>query len=179
MIIGLDASPASMAEMSLRAARHPRKGGLPNVLFAVAAAERPPDELCGRADEVTVLFPWGSLLRGVLALDPAAAAGIAGLLSPGGHVHALVSVTDRDAANAGLEPLTTADRDELAERWAAFGLGLTAFEPATAEEIHATGSTWARRLGAARQPDRTATTRDDRPVWRLDLRRTGPDDNGG
>ena len=63
-----------MAESSLRAARSPVKGGVPNVLFAVAAAERPPAELCGRVDEVSILFPWGSLLRGVLALDPAAAA---------------------------------------------------------------------------------------------------------
>jgi len=178
--MGLDASPAAMAEASLRAARAARKGGLPNLLFAVAAAERPPVELCGRADEVTVLFPWGSLLRGVLALDPEAATGIAGLLAPGGRVQALVSVTDRDAANPGLAPLTPADREGLAERWAAFGLRLTAFEPATAEEIHATGSTWARRLGATRRTGRSAiAAADARPVWRLDLRPTGPDDIGG
>jgi 16S rRNA (adenine(1408)-N(1))-methyltransferase len=168
-----------MAEVSLRAARPARKGGLPNVLFAVAAAERPPGELCGRADEVTILFPWGSLLRGVLALDPGAAAGIAGLLAPGGRVRALVSVTDRDEANAGLAPLRAADRDGLAKRWAAFGLRLTAFEPATAADIHATGSTWARRLGAARRAGRGATPSDARPVWRLALRCTGPDDDGG
>lgn len=180
MIIGLDASPAAMAEMSLRTARPARKGGLPNLLFAVAAAERPLVELCGRADEVTILFPWGSLLRGVLALDPMAAAGIAGLLAPGGRVRALVSVADRDAANARLAPLRAADRDRLAERWARFGLRLTAFEPATVQEVHATGSTWARRLGATRRMGRsTGAAADARPVWRLDLRCIGPDDIGG
>jgi 16S rRNA (adenine(1408)-N(1))-methyltransferase len=168
-----------MAEVSLRAARPAHKGGQPNLLFAVAAAEHPPAELCGRADEVTVLFPWGSLLRGSLALDAQAAAGIAGVLAPGGRVRALVSITDRDAANAGLAPLTAADRDDLERRWAALGLRLTAFEPATAEEIHATGSTWARRLGAARQVKRATATVEARPVWRLDLRCAGPDDNGG
>jgi 16S rRNA (adenine(1408)-N(1))-methyltransferase len=149
-------------------------------MFAVAAAERPPVELCGRADEVTILFPWGSLLRGVLVLDPGAAAGIAGLVAPGGRVRALVSVTDRDAANAGLEPLRAADRDRLAERWAPFGLRLAAFEPVTAEEVHGTGSTWARRLGATRRMGRSATAAAvARPVWRLDLRPTGPDDIRG
>ena len=167
-----------MAEASLRAARPERKGGLSNLLFVVAAAERPPAELRGRADELTILFPWGSLLRGILALDPEASAGIAALLAPGGRVRALVSFTDRDATNAGLQRLTGADREALAMRWAAFGLRLTTFEPATIEEVHATGSTWARRLGASR-PTRGGAAPDPRPVWRLDLRCPGSDDRGG
>jgi 16S rRNA (adenine(1408)-N(1))-methyltransferase len=69
LVIGIDASATAMAESSLRAARASRKGGLPNALFVVAAAERPPDELRATAAEVTVLFPWGSLLRGALALE--------------------------------------------------------------------------------------------------------------
>jgi 16S rRNA (adenine(1408)-N(1))-methyltransferase len=150
-----------MAETSRRAARAPRKGGLPNLLFAVAAAERPPTELCGRVDEVTVLFPWGSLLRGVLGVEPAAAAGIAALLAPGGRIRALVSIMDRDSAAADLRPLTEADRTALADRWARLGMSLAAFEHATAEEIAASGSTWARRLGR------------ERPVWRVDLCRSG------
>ena len=43
----------------------------------MASAEALPDGLCGLADLVTVNLPWGSLLRGALALDDAAAAGIA------------------------------------------------------------------------------------------------------
>jgi 16S rRNA (adenine(1408)-N(1))-methyltransferase len=153
-----------MAESSLRAARQPRKGGLPNLWFAVAAAERPPDELCGRVDDLSILFPWGSLLRGVLALDSAAAAGIAGLLAPGGRAHALVSVAERDAATTDLRPLTDEDGEAIGRRWAAFGLELAAFEPATTDEIRASGSTWGRRLLAGRSTP-------DRLVWRLELRR--------
>jgi 16S rRNA (adenine(1408)-N(1))-methyltransferase len=158
-----------MAEASRRAARSPGKGGLPNLIFAVAAAERLPDELCGGVDELTVLFPWGSLLRGALALDPAAAGGIASLLAPGGHVRALVSITDRDTATSALRPLTTEDRDDLARRWSAFGLQLTTFAEASPAEVAASGSTWAKRLGAVGR----AT---ERPVWRIELRRvaTGP-----
>ena len=71
-----------MAEASRRAARPARRGGLPNALFVVAAAEAPPPELHGLADLVTITLPWGSLLRGALALDDAVAAGIARLVAP-------------------------------------------------------------------------------------------------
>jgi 16S rRNA (adenine(1408)-N(1))-methyltransferase len=150
-----------MAESSLRAARPIGKGGLPNALFVVAAAERAPDELCAVASEVTILFPWGSLLHGVLALDAGmeAAAGIAGLVAPGGLVRALISIDPRDRLM--VPSIEAADRAGLAERWACHGLTLTAFEPAGTDEIDASCSSWARRLAAGR----------DRRVWQLELRR--------
>jgi 16S rRNA (adenine(1408)-N(1))-methyltransferase len=153
-----------MAESSLRAARAPRKGGLPNALFVVAAAERPPAELLGIAAEVTVLFPWGSLLRGALALEDAhdASAGIAALAAPGGLVRLVVSIDPRD--HLGLPPIEAGSRAPLAARWARQGLRLTAFEPADPAEIDASGSSWARRLAAGR----------DRVAWRLDLRAADP-----
>jgi 16S rRNA (adenine(1408)-N(1))-methyltransferase len=170
-VIGLDANAVAMAESSLRAARSPRKGGLPNLWFAVAAAERLPDELCGRVDELSILFPWGSLLRGALALDAGAAAGIAGLLGPGGRARALVSVAERDTAATDLRPLTTADGEAIDRRWAAFDLAMTAFTPAAPDEIRASGSTWGRRLLADRSTP-------DRPVWRIELRRDSGDLDG-
>jgi 16S rRNA (adenine(1408)-N(1))-methyltransferase len=161
LVVGVDASAAAMAESSLRAARPIRRGGLPNALFVIAAAERPPDELCALAAEVTILFPWGSLLRGALALDDGleAAAGIAGLVGPGGLVQTLVSIDPRDRLL--LPTLATADRAGLAARWAFHGLTLTRFEPAEPGEIDASGSSWARRLAAGRE----------RRVWRVELGR--------
>jgi 16S rRNA (adenine(1408)-N(1))-methyltransferase len=66
--------------------------------LVVAAAEALPAELDGVADLVTVQFPWGSLLRGLLAADPRVMGGLAGLLGPGGALRLLVSSTDRDRA---------------------------------------------------------------------------------
>ena len=131
-------------------------------MFVVAAAERPPAEFARIAAEVTILFPWGSLLRGVLALDDAcdAAAGIACLIAPGGLVRALMSIDRRDRLSVPV--LEAADSAALASRWARRGLTLTAFEPARPAEIHTSGSSWARRLAAGR----------DRQVWRVELRRT-------
>jgi 16S rRNA (adenine(1408)-N(1))-methyltransferase len=167
LVVGIDASAAGMAESSLRAARSEKRGGLPNVLFLAGAAECPPIELYGIADEITILFPWGSLLRGTLALDDAVAAGIASLIRPGGRAEAFVSVTDRDGL--GLDPLRPTDGAALARRWAAHGLDLATFRPATAIEIAATHSTWARRLRTGR----------DRPAWRLVLRCGGRSPQGG
>jgi hypothetical protein len=153
-----------MAEGSARAARRPAKGGLSNALFAVGAAERPPEELMGRVDELTIRFPWGSLLRGALGLDDDAAAGIASLLSRDGRIEALLSVTARDALGSGVAPFTAAERTGLDARWRRHGLCVDAFRPASAEEVATSGSTWARRLTAGGR----ARNRD---VWRLQLRR--------
>src|SRR4026207_1751541 len=67
LVIGIAAAGPSTAEATPPAAPRPRaRGGRPNLLFVAAAAESLPPELLGLADEVRILFPWGSLLRGVL-----------------------------------------------------------------------------------------------------------------
>jgi 16S rRNA (adenine(1408)-N(1))-methyltransferase len=158
-----------MAESSLRAARPTRKGGLPNAMFIVAAAERPPVELRGIADELTIAFPWGSLLRGMLADDdaPDAAAGIAALLAPRGTLVAHLSIDPRD--RLALPALETIPATQLGSRWRRHGVELACWRPDTAAEIQATGSSWARRLRAGRE----------RAVWRLELRRPSSDGAAG
>lgn len=162
LVVGVDANATAMAEASRRAARPAPRGGLPNALFVVAAAERLPAEFHGIAEELTILFPWGSLLGGTLAMDGTAASGIATLLRPGACLTSFVSVTARD----GLAP-TSLDEpgaiEALARRWACHGLRLETAGPASAAEVLATGSSWARRLRAGSEPGR--------PAWRLTLRR--------
>lgn len=160
LVIGMDANAAAMAEASRRAARPATRGGLSNAIFVVASAERPPTELVGMADELTIQFPWGSLLRGVLAVDQAAAQGIASLLRPGARATAFVSIAPRDGL--ALAPLDEPDAAvALASRWACHGLRLESLRAATAEEVKATGSSWARRLWAGALPGR--------PAWRVAL----------
>jgi 16S rRNA (adenine(1408)-N(1))-methyltransferase len=124
---------------SRKAARAAKKGGLPNALFVVAAVEALPEELEAIADEVRVTLPWGSLLRGVLGADEKVLAGIARVAKAGAEIRALVSVTERD----GLE-VAAVDR----AAYEAHGLRVVEERPATTEEIAATGSSWAKRLGA-------------------------------
>jgi 16S rRNA (adenine(1408)-N(1))-methyltransferase len=161
-VIGVDASAEAMAEASRRAARPARRGGLPNALFVVAAAEAPPAGLHGLADLVTVTLPWGSLLRGTLALDDEVAAGIARLVRPGGRVEILLAPAARDRLSAEIDVgarLATG----LGEAWRRHGLELCSARPATDDEIAAARSSWARRLDLrADDPDRAA--------YRLELR---------
>jgi 16S rRNA (adenine(1408)-N(1))-methyltransferase len=163
LVIGVDASALAMAEASRRAAAAPRHGGRPNAMFVVAAAEQLPPELDGIADLVAIGLPWGSLLRGALALDPAVAEGIARLVAPGGVVRILVAPATRDRLAADLD-VEARLAQSLATDWLRHGLAVSEVRLATDDDIAATHSTWARRLGLrAGDPDR--------PAWRITLRR--------
>ena len=153
LAIGIDASAAGMAESSRRAHRR----GPHNARFFVEAAEVLPGPFAGTCSLVSVSFPWGSLLRGVLGREPAVLCGVAGLLAPGGSLEILVSVTERDRV-PGIATLDLRELDRLAVAWAAAGLELLSLRPASTAEVTASRSSWARRLG-------------NRPVWRLTLRR--------
>ena len=161
LAIGLDPDAASMAEASSRAARSIRRGGLPNALFVVAAAEAMPPELVAIAHLVTVRFPWASLLRGVLGRDEVVARGVASLMAPDGTLELLVAPATRDR----LDDLPTTPGAIAAAAAAAFepsGRAMVEARPASTDEIRASGSTWAKRLfgGASRSgraPDRTVT----------------------
>ena len=149
LVLGLDASASAMADASRRAAGAARKGGRPNARFVLAAAETPPTSFAGVAELVTVRFPWGSLLRGCLGLDATVAAGVASLVCPGGALELLVAPSERD----GLDGLPTAVPAVVAAARAAFeplGFELTIGRAATAAEIEASGSTWAKRLAHGR-----------------------------
>ena len=145
LALGLDANASAMAEASRRAARAPRKGGLPNAGFILASAESPPPVLEASADLVTVRFPWGSLLRGVVGADAAVAAGVAGLVAPRGAVELLLEPAARD----GLDGVPTSTDDLVAGAAGAFdadGFSVEDVRAPAPAEVKASGSTWARRL---------------------------------
>ena len=163
LVIGIDADAASMAETSRRAARSSARGG-PNLLFVLASAEVPPPELVGLADEIRILFPWGSLLRGVLGADARVARGIAALASPSGRVSAIVSVTSRDGLD-GIDSLDPARLAGMASAARRSGLRLTDARQVDVEDVRATRSTWGRRL---------LGSGGNRPVWRLEFAADAP-----
>jgi 16S rRNA (adenine(1408)-N(1))-methyltransferase len=163
LLVGVDANAAAMAVASRRAAASPRRGGLPNALFVVAAAEALPRELDGLADLVTVHFPWGSLLRGLLHADPAIMTGVTRGMRPGATLSLLLSSTDRDRG-AGVAPLQEPAVRALAAAYRDWGLEMTEARPATAADIAAAHSSWGKRLGAGGR----------RPAWLLRARLERP-----
>lgn len=157
LVIGLDASADAMRVVSGRASRR----GPANTLFVASGVEAlPRSPLVAVADLVTIRFPWGSLLRGVLGLDAAALAGIAAVVAPGGCVDVLVSVIPSDGVD-GMSVLTDAAAPATADAWSRAGLVLTDMVPAGPEVVAGSGSSWARRLLSG------GGTGTARPVWRL------------
>jgi 16S rRNA (adenine(1408)-N(1))-methyltransferase len=155
LVVGVDAAASAMADPSRRADRR----GPANVLFLAAGAETlAVSPLAGRADLVTVRFPWGSLLRGIVGLDDPALCGVASLVAEGGRLEVLASVVPSDGV-AGMSCLDVEAEPAIRRAWCAAGLRLTAMRPVSAAEIAASGSTWARRLRAGE---------DARSVWRLE-----------
>ena len=136
MAVGVDASADALAYAARLAARE----RLRNLLLL-----REPVEglaLVSVADEVTVHFPWGSLLRGALAEDATAFAAICRLPKTGGTLSLLLSVIRRD----GREPLGPDDLAHLRRLYDTFGLTLTERRAATRRDIAAVRSSWGKRL---------------------------------
>jgi 16S rRNA (adenine(1408)-N(1))-methyltransferase len=158
LVIGIDANASAMSEASRRADRG-RNRRLANACFLVAAAEALPGPLAGAAQLVTVTLPWGSLLRGVLGLDPWVLRGIASIVAPGGSVEVLATVVPTDHVD-GVDVLDREPGALIAAAWLAVGCELISMAPATRKAVLASRSSWARRLG-------------DRPVWHLEFRRCG------
>jgi 16S rRNA (adenine(1408)-N(1))-methyltransferase len=132
------------------AARSALRDKMGNVLFAVARIEDAPCELDGAADRITVSFPWGSLLRGIVRAEPSVLAPLARLAKPGACIEVLLSVETRDAAS-GLEPSDLAELPTRADAFARCGLVIERLGIATEDEIVASGSSWGKRLGGSRR----------------------------
>lgn len=116
LFIGIDAVAENMREASRRAAGKPQKGGASNCLFLVASVESLPPSLSGFANEVTINYPWGSLLNGVVKPDLSVLESIAGLLRSGGRLLMVLnySVFAQEAyrERLGLPPLDTLAVDD-------------------------------------------------------------------
>lgn len=152
LAIGIDADASRMAEWSRRA----RRDGPPNVLFLQAAAEELPAALDGTATEIAILFPWGSLLRACVAAEPWLVASLQ-RIGRDAPVTMVLSVEERDAA-AGAPALDAATIERLAAAFAAAGFAVE-HRAASRDELRATRSSWARRIGAGTR----------RPAWIIEL----------
>lgn len=154
MAIALDPSIDRLRDGARAALR--RK--LRNVLLVVTAIEALPSELDGRADEITVNFPWGSLLRGIAHAEATVLEPLARLAKPEACVRVLLSVETNDRAS-GLPPLDVPALAACSAAYLRAGFAVVRCARATRAEIAASGSSWAKRLG------------NDRHVVALELRR--------
>ena len=146
--IAIDPNADGMRGRSYRAGRKASRGGLTNVRFIRASVERLPAALDGLADEISVLYPWGSLLEAVILPQPELLSRIARLGKTGAllRVRVNASAARRLANDAGFEAcmLTGGEmNDRLLAAYAAAGIRIKPRRPDHVEDVR---TSWGRRL---------------------------------
>jgi 16S rRNA (adenine(1408)-N(1))-methyltransferase len=155
LYIAVDPDAAALAEYAYRAGRKPARGGITNAIFLVAAVEKLPGELEGLAKRVRINFPWGNLLRVLLAPDPPILGAIARLLEPDSVAEIVLSYDPgHDTGAFAGDPMPALDQarieTELIPAYKAAGLPISTWRRLTQDEALAIPSSWGRRLLHAR-----------------------------
>jgi 16S rRNA (adenine(1408)-N(1))-methyltransferase len=140
LVIGIDACRENLHEISRRAPA--------NAMFVIANAYTLPPELRGIATQVTINFPWGSLLEGLVTNDPSLLAGLATVT----HPNARLEVRLNGGALAEIGQSLEEGADQV--RWilAANGFRMQSRIPMTVRELKSCPTTWAKRLAYGRDP---------------------------
>jgi 16S rRNA (adenine(1408)-N(1))-methyltransferase len=124
------------------------RGKLPNALYLIYPARSLPAELYGRASIITINFPWGSLLSGLLDEDPALLFGLAAIAKPGAILELRVNA---DALQErGL--LIDQDHQRIQSALTISGYKIHLSNLLGARELRLCQTTWAKRLAFGRDP---------------------------
>ena len=158
LYIGLDATMENLTEYSAKAGKKPNRGGLPNVLYVRAGADALPAAFAGLAGEITVNFPWGSLLTGLVRGEPLLLRSLAGAARPGAAVDVYLNTAVssepiplevRNLPDVTLEYIS----HEMETRYAAAGILIRYAELLDGRAMARIPSLWARRLAYGRAPE--------------------------
>src|SRR5262249_54837631 len=130
------------------------RGGVANAVFVHASVEALPVTLQQLATRLSVLLPWGSLLRAVVAPDPAVLAGLRAICCDRAELRVVFGIDAERDRKAGLpEPLEEHVFGALpaAYRAAGFAVRVQTLSP---DAIARLPTTWAKKLafgGGARR----------------------------
>jgi 16S rRNA (adenine(1408)-N(1))-methyltransferase len=139
-VIALDLCEANMQAVSRKAPG--------NALFVVGDALALPAELRGLASCITINFPWGSLLRGLVDGDPAWLAGLKALAN--GQTELDILLNGGALAELGL-PID-AGAEMVVASLRPVGAKVGAPRTLGAAELRRYPTTWAKRLAFGRDP---------------------------
>jgi 16S rRNA (adenine(1408)-N(1))-methyltransferase len=139
-VIGVDACRDNLRKASRKAPG--------NALFVIANALALPGELAGTASKITVNFPWGSLLSGLLDGEPALLEGLPAIARPGAKLE--IRLNAEALAEAGYTPQSGGAQVQRALCEAGFKVGDPL--PLDARELRHCHTTWAKRLAYGRDP---------------------------
>ena len=138
--IGIDSCRENLQEVSRRAPA--------NTLFVIANARALPSELYGLAAHITINFPWGSLLEGLLAADSAVMTGLCSVTRP----DATIDIRLNGGALAEVGYTLEAGADRVREVLAAKGFDMQPAMAMMMPDLKVFPTTWAKRLAYGRDP---------------------------
>ena len=138
--IGIDACRENLHPISRRAPS--------NALFVIANAQALSPELNGLAAHISINFPWGSLLGGLLTDDPALLAGLMRIARPNAAFE--VRMNGGALAECGWSLEAGADRVRQVLMLNGFNVRLPI--TLTARDLRTCPTTWAKRLAFGRDP---------------------------
>lgn len=128
--IGIDPVAETMQRISRLAAGKPAKGGAGNALFLRGSAEQLPGPLQSGADNLTVNYPWGSLMRVVVAADPTGLRRLRATCRDNAKVSIFLNLSVFDDADyafrLGLPARDFLDSQEFADAFGAAGILINA-----------------------------------------------------
>ena len=139
-VMGVDLNASNLRETSRRAPGNAR--------FVVTDALALPEAMRGMATTITINFPWGSLLRGLVAGDAELYSGIATLARPGSSLRITLNADALAMASFTLE----AGRDRIVARLREARLHAITATPLDAQALRQWPTTWAKRLAFGRDP---------------------------
>ena len=131
LFLGIDAIADNLRDASRRASE--------NSLYGLLALEDAPGELAGFADRLTVLFPWGSLLRALFVPELDGLARLRAICRPQADVRFLFELDS--------------DPGALERRYLEAGFAVTG-TPMPIDAARALPTTWAKKLGFSGRPRR-------------------------
>ena len=140
LAIGIDLCAANVREASRRAPA--------NALYLIASAHALPDALQGLATFLTINFPWGDLLTGLLAAGAGGAGELAALTRPGGQIE--IRLNGGALATAGWT--LSAAGTQVARNLRGAGFHIEPPQRLDAAALRAYPTTWAHRLAFGRDP---------------------------
>jgi len=139
-VIGIDTCRENLHQVSRKA--------LPNALYLIANAEALPAELSGLASHITVNFPWGSLLTGLLTGGSKVIGNLRMIARPGASLEIVFN------SSALLKEGLSLEQGGAMVQHALQMSGFDVKPPVTvdADALRHYPTTWAKRLGYGRDP---------------------------
>ena len=139
-IVGVDACRENLREHS--------RTKLSNMLFVIASAQKLPCEFEGLFSHITINFPWGSLLDGLLACDSALLAGLIAVSHPDARIEVHLNSGALKEAGTSLDDGARVIHGNLNQS------GWRVKPPSCMDHQALAGfpTTWAKRLAHGRDP---------------------------